>query len=75
MESDQTHISVPQDVGQDEGAAVTGEKPLSPSQESHLKMLAAELGVPVDLNLTGREAMRKIDELERKAGRGGPKDS
>jgi hypothetical protein len=77
MDNDQTHISVPNSVGDELGGNEQrpADKPMTASQASHLKSLAAELGLPVDLNLTGREAMKKIEELERKAGRGAPKDS
>jgi hypothetical protein len=73
MEEGPTHISVPNDVGGNpEGA---DDKPMSASQANQLKMLAAELGAPVDFDLTARQAARKIAELEKMAGRGAPKDA
>jgi len=75
MSADETHISVPENVPQEGDQTERKSKPISGSQAAHLKMLSGELGVPVDLNITGEEAARKIDELEKKAPRSTPKDS
>ena len=51
----------------------TGEEPMTGPQASYLKTLAQEAGEEFDesAELTKAEASRRIDELQRKTGRGG----
>ncbi len=67
MTSDETYISVPDNVPQEGDSTGRKSKPMSGSQASQLKQLASELGVPVDLGLNADDAARKIDELQKKA--------
>ncbi len=48
----------------------TGDEPLTGAQRSYLHTLAEEAGEEIDDNLTKAEASKKIDELQRKTGRG-----
>jgi hypothetical protein len=48
----------------------TGEEPMTGAQESYLHTLASEAGEEVEPNLTKAEASKRIDELQRKTGRG-----
>lgn len=75
MSADETFISVPDEIPREGDQGPAKSSPLSGSQAAHLKMLAGELGVPVDLNITAEEAAKKIDELEKKAPRATPRDS
>jgi Protein of unknown function (DUF3072) len=49
---------------------VTGDEPITGPQRSYLGTLAREAGVEFDPNLTKAEASKRIDELQRKTGRG-----
>jgi Protein of unknown function (DUF3072) len=49
---------------------VTGEEPMTGPQESYLRTLAQEAGEEVEEGLTKAEASRRIEELQRKTGRG-----
>jgi hypothetical protein len=49
---------------------VTGDEPMTGAQASYLKTLSQEAGEPFDETLTKAEASRRIDELQRKTGRG-----
>jgi DUF3072 family protein len=48
----------------------TGEEPMTGAQESYLHTLATEAGEEVDPGLTKAEASKRIDELQKKTGRG-----
>ena len=48
----------------------TGDEPITGAQKSYLQTLADEAGEEVDLNLTKAEASKRIEELQRKTGRG-----
>lgn len=48
----------------------TGDEPLTGPQESYLATLAQEADEPVPDNLTKAEASKKIDELQKRTGRG-----
>jgi DUF3072 family protein len=48
----------------------TGEEPMTGAQESYLHTLATEAGEEIEPNLTKAEASKRIDELQRKTGRG-----
>jgi hypothetical protein len=48
----------------------TGDEPMTGAQRSYLHTLASEAGEQVDDNLTKAEAAKKIEELQRRTGRG-----
>lgn len=48
----------------------TGDEPMTGAQRSYLKTLSEEAKVPFDENLTKAEASRRIDELQKRTGRG-----
>ena len=50
---------------------VTGEEPMTGAQASYLKTLAEEAGESFDPDLSKADASRRIDELQRRTGRGG----
>lgn len=50
----------------------TGDEPMTGAQKSYLHTLAEEAGEEVDDSLTKAEASKKIDELQKKTGRGQP---
>jgi hypothetical protein len=54
----------------DPEAWTTGEEPMTGAQDSYLHTLAREAGEPVQEDLTKAEASQKIDELQKKTGRG-----
>ena len=49
---------------------VTGDEPMTGAQRSYWKTLSEEAHEPFDENLTQAEASKRIDELQRKTGRG-----
>ena len=49
---------------------VTGDEPMTGAQRSYLKTLSEEAHEPFDENLTKAKASKRIDELQRKTGRG-----
>ncbi len=49
---------------------VTGDEPLTAAQESYLHTLAREAGEEVPEGLTKAEASDRIEELQRRTGRG-----
>lgn len=49
---------------------VTGNETMTDAQASYLQTLCREAGEEFDPKLTKAEASRRIDELQRKAGRG-----
>ncbi|HYP18145.1 MAG TPA: DUF3072 domain-containing protein [Opitutus sp.] len=48
----------------------TGDEPMTGAQKSYLKTLSDEAKEPFDENLTKAEASLRIDELQKKTGRG-----
>lgn len=48
----------------------TGDEPMTGAQRSYLKTLSEEARVPFDEHLTKAEASRRIDELQKRTGRG-----
>ena len=48
----------------------TGDEPMTGAQRSYLKTLSDEAKEPMDEDLTKAEASKRIDELQRKTGRG-----
>ncbi len=57
-------------VEKDPSDWVTGGEPMTGAQASYLKTLSEQAGEPFDENLTKADASRRIDELQRKTGRG-----
>ena len=49
---------------------VTGDETMTGAQASYLKTLCEEAGEEFDANLSKAEASRRIDELQKKTGRG-----
>ena len=49
---------------------VTHDEPMTGAQASYLQTLSQEAGEPFDESLTKGEASKRIDELQRKTGRG-----
>jgi len=48
----------------------TGDEEMTGAQRSYLQTLADEAGEEVDPNLTKAEASKRIEELQKKTGRG-----
>ena len=48
----------------------TGDEPMTGAQRSYLSTLSEEAGEEMDENLSKSDASKKIDELQRKTGRG-----
>lgn len=48
----------------------TGDEPMTGAQKSYLKTLSDEAKEPFDETLTKAAASRRIDELQKKTGRG-----
>jgi hypothetical protein len=48
----------------------TGDEPMTDAQASYLKTLSDEAGEPFDDKLSKADASKRIDELQRKTGRG-----
>ena len=48
----------------------TGDEPMTGAQRSYLKTLSDEAKEPMDESLTKAEASKRIDELQRRTGRG-----
>jgi hypothetical protein len=51
----------------------TGDEPMTGAQKSYLHTLSSEAHVPAEDDLTKADASRRIDELQKKTGRGKPK--
>ena len=49
---------------------MTGDETMTGAQASYLKTLCEEAAEPFDPNLTKAEASKRIEELQRKTGRG-----
>lgn len=48
----------------------TGDEPMTDAQASYLKTLSDEAGEPFDDKLSKADASKRIDELQKKTGRG-----
>jgi hypothetical protein len=48
----------------------TGDEPMTGPQRSYLQTLSREAGVPMEEELDKAEASKRIDELQRRTGRG-----
>ena len=60
----------PSNVAKDPDEWVTGDETMTGAQASYLKTLCEEAGEPFDPGLTKAQASKRIDELQRKTGRG-----
>ena len=67
MAQDQTQASNTQ---KDPDEWVTGEEPMTGAQASYLRTLSQEAGEEFDDSLTKAQASERIDELQKKTGRG-----
>jgi hypothetical protein len=52
----------------------TGDEPMTGAQHSYLQTLCEEAKEPFDASLTKAEASKRIDELQRRTGRGKPSE-
>lgn len=57
-------------LAKDPSEWTTGNEPMTGAQRSYLKTLSDEAREPFDDNLTKAEASQRIDELQKKTGRG-----
>jgi hypothetical protein len=62
--------TIPDNTAKDPDDWKTGDEPMTGAQRSYLHTLASEAGETVDDNLTKAEAAKRIEELQRKTGRG-----
>ena len=60
----------PSNVEKDPSEWTTGDEPMTGAQKSYLKTLSEEAKEPFDESLTKAAASRRIDELQKKTGRG-----
>ena len=65
---------IPGNLKKDPDEWTTGDEPMTASQASYLKTLSTEAGVAFEGDLTKAEASKRIDELQKKTGRGQPRD-
>ena len=61
---------VQQNPAKEPGDWVTGDEPMTGPQASYLRTLCQEAGVEFDEGLTKAQASARIDELQRRTGRG-----
>ena len=69
----QKQTSTPDDASnavKDPDEWTTGDQAMTGAQKSYLKTLSDEAGEPFDDALTKAEASKRIDELQRRTGRG-----
>jgi hypothetical protein len=64
------HDSTPPNAEKDPHDWTTGDESMTGPQASYLKTLCQEAGEEFDPNLTKADASLKIDELQKKTGRG-----
>ena len=62
--------SAPSNTEKDPSEWTTGDEPMTGAQKSYLKTLSDEAKEPFDESLTKADASRRIDELQKKTGRG-----
>ncbi len=73
MENKQTASDAPNVLGspeRDPDEWVTGDEPMTGPQASYLKTLSEEAGEAFDTSLNKAEASKRIEELQKKTGRG-----
>ena len=63
-------LDEPSNTVKDPDEWTTGDEPMTGAQRSYLKTLSDEAEEPMDEELTKAEASKRIDELQRKTGRG-----
>lgn len=68
--SDDAASSAPSNIEKDPHDWVTGDETMTGAQASYLKTLSEEAGEAFDPSLTKADASLKIDELQKKTGRG-----
>lgn len=70
MENPKRAGSPPGNAAKETEEWVTGDEPMTGAQASYLKTLTQETGDEFDAELTKAEASERIDELQRRTGRG-----
>lgn len=60
----------PSNIRKDPDQWTTGDEKMTGAQRSYLQTLSEEAGEPLDENLTKAQASKRIDELQKKTGRG-----
>ena len=60
----------PSNTEKDPSEWTTGDEPMTGAQKSYLKTLSDEAKEPFDESLTKADASRRIDEMQKKTGRG-----
>lgn len=66
----QSPSEAPSNTVKDPADWKTGDEPMTGAQKSYLHTLSEEAKEPVDDSLTKADASRRIDELQKKTGRG-----
>ena len=67
---DDATSSAPSNIEKDPHDWVTGDETMTGAQASYLKTLSEEAGEAFDASLSKADASLKIDELQKKTGRG-----
>lgn len=62
--------TVPSNAQKDPDDWTTGDESMTGAQASYLKTLCEEAGEPFDPSLTKADASKRIDELQKRTGRG-----
>lgn len=62
--------AAPSNTEKDPSEWTTGDEPMTGAQKSYLKTLSDEAKEPFDDSLTKADASRRIEELQKKTGRG-----
>lgn len=70
MPSPQSPDRKPSNTEKDPSNWTTGDEPMTGAQRSYLKTLSEEAKEPFDDTLSKADASRRIDELQKKTGRG-----
>ena len=68
--ADHSDDAVPSNVEKDPHNWVTGDETMTGAQASYLKTLSEEAGEEFDPSLNKADSSMKIDELQKKTGRG-----
>ena len=68
--ADHSADATPSNIEKDPHDWVTGDETMTGAQASYLKTLSEEAGEAFDPSLTKADASLKIDELQKKTGRG-----
>ena len=71
LENESSRVQAPSETPEkDPEDWTTGDEPMTGPQRSYLKTLCQEAKEEFDGNLTKAQASKRIDELQRKTGRG-----